>query len=319
MLQTLPTIQEVHEQPSKPVPVQVEEKSTAVDIISTTTLDTLIDSFVRYEVHEISSHEPQKVPFKNAIPLFKTKLYESGNICLHGNSNDFFLQPKKHLHLLKRPSKVFFTDLDLTSSSSIPLLLLDDSPSPTIPSSPSVNQTDNDDDASVSPLISPTVTIPEHDFYTEIDDDAEDDIDFDALLKSSSPTFIQSVLQDSFQPRITPADRVSSTEPKTKIMTSEYLQKCIGFRNIQPILNNLKSLTADTVSIRDTGRNPILSRGETATLPKKKSNKSTVPRPDSFGTVWHLILSMVMGSQLAESNMVYSLLTVIVATKFSLV
>ena len=82
---------------------------------------------------------------------------------------------------------------------------------------------------------------------------------------------IPSTLLDPQHIRHTPpSDRVSSTEPNTKFMTTEFLQKCTGFRNIDRIIKNLKSLTQNTGVLRDTGNLPILSRGEATTLPKTK-------------------------------------------------
>ena len=99
---------------------------------------------------------------------------------------------------------------------------------------------------------------------------------------------VPSQLNDIFNlPNIPPSDRVSSTEPKSKMITTEYLQKCTGFRNVERIIKNIKSLTQDTIVIRDTGNDPVLSRGETATVPKSRSNQSSVPRTDSVGDVFH--------------------------------
>ena len=70
-------------------------------------------------------------------------------------------------------------------------------------------------------------------------------------------------------------------------MTTEFLQKCTGFHNIDLIIKNLPSLTQNTVTIRDTGNDPVLSRGEIATLPKKSKNSSRVPCPQHVGDIFH--------------------------------
>jgi len=89
---------------------------------------------------------------------------------------------------------------------------------------------------------------------------------------------VPSQLNDAYNlPNIPPLDRVSSSEPKTKLITTEYLQKCTGFRNIDCIVKNLKDLTSNTILLHDTGNDPILSRGETATLPKASTNSGAVP------------------------------------------
>ena len=70
-------------------------------------------------------------------------------------------------------------------------------------------------------------------------------------------------------------------------MTTEFLQKCTGFRNIDHIIKNLPSLMQNTATLGDTGNDPILSRGKTATLPKKSRNSSAVPRPQHVGDIFH--------------------------------
>ena len=106
-------------------------------------------------------------------------------------------------------------------------------------------------------------------------------------LDCPESTIMQSVLQDQQQTCIPPQDRVSWTEPKTKIVTTEYLQKCIGFRTITTVLNNIDTLEQNNIIVRDTGNHPFHSRGETATLPKKKTNNTAVPISSIFGQRWH--------------------------------
>ena len=80
-------------------------------------------------------------------------------------------------------------------------------------------------------------------------------------LESDNSTFLQSILDSNsspFSPRIPPEDRESSTEPSKKLMTTEYLQRCLGFRNTTSIVKALPSLTKGTITVRDTGRHPIL-------------------------------------------------------------
>ena len=131
------------------------------------------------------------------------------------------------------------------------------------------------------PPIDPILTTvhAEHDILAYLDAPEIDDSFFES---------VPSPLDDAFNlPNIPPSDRVSSTEPKTKLITSEFLQKCVGFRNISRIIKHITSLTQDTILIRDTGNDPILSRGETATLPKSNSNHSPVARPNKVGDVFH--------------------------------
>ena len=124
-------------------------------------------------------------------------------------------------------------------------------------------------------------------------------------LNCPHSTFVQSVLQSQQRPRVPPQDRVSSTEPKHKIVTTEYLQKCFGFRNITTVIKNIASLAKDTITVRDTGNHPIHSRGETATLPKRKSNKVPIPKPPAFGEIWHF--DIVYGNGRAIGGIQYGL------------
>jgi deoxyuridine 5'-triphosphate nucleotidohydrolase len=91
----------------------------------------------------------------------------------------------------------------------------------------------------------------------------------------------------STSPSLHPTDRVPSSTPALVSMTSEMLQKCTGFRNIHKIMKLIKEHAAPTIDIQDLGRDPFLSRGEVATLPKSRRNTSPIPRPDVFGSIIH--------------------------------
>ena len=53
------------------------------------------------------------------------------------------------------------------------------------------------------------------------------------------------------------------------------------------------------IIVCDTGNDPNLSRGETATLPKSNSNPSSVPRPDRVGDVFHYDIGYGHGRAIA--------------------
>jgi deoxyuridine 5'-triphosphate nucleotidohydrolase len=91
----------------------------------------------------------------------------------------------------------------------------------------------------------------------------------------------------SASPSLHPRDRVPSSVPALVSMTSEMFQKCTGFRNIHKIMKLIKEHAAPTIDIQDLGRDPFLSRGEVATLPKSRRNTSPIPRPDVFGSIIH--------------------------------
>ena len=55
----------------------------------------------------------------------------------------------------------------------------------------------------------------------------------------------------------------------------------------------------------DTGKHPILSQGETATLPKYKKNSKPISKPESFSSVWHY--GIVYGNGRAIRGILYAL------------
>ena len=142
---------------------------------------------------------------------------------------------------------------------------------------------------------STTFVIDEDHLYDFLQDDMSD-TESNSPGTTPQPTvspphqrIFQSILSDQVRPipRIPPQDRVSSTEPDQKVVTTEYFQKCLGFRNIEPILKHLESQSTNTVTVQDTGKHPILSRGETATLAKHKKNSNPITKPPEYGWIWH--------------------------------
>jgi deoxyuridine 5''-triphosphate nucleotidohydrolase (dut) len=109
-----------------------------------------------------------------------------------------------------------------------------------------------------------------------------------ARLRQTTLDFFLRLEHDrQINPSLNPKDRVPSSAPALVSMTSEMLQKCTGFRNITKITKLLKEHAAPTIDIHDLGRDPFLSRGEVATLPKSRRNTSPVPRPDVYGSIIH--------------------------------
>ena len=70
----------------------------------------------------------------------------------------------------------------------------------------------------------------------------------------------------------------------------------------------MKEQAQDTVIIRDSGTDPILSRGEAATLPKKRRNTSEVVKPHAYGKIFHY--DIVYGNGRAIGGINYALLFV---------
>ena len=148
------------------------------------------------------------------------------------------------------------------------------------------------------PPIEPILTqiYDEHDTSPYLDTKPIENSEFSSILSTlKDPQHIQ---------HIPPSDRVSSTEPNTKFMTTEFLQKCTWFRNIERIVNNLKSLTQNTVILRDTGNDLILSWGEAATLPKRNKNSTAVLRPQHVGDIFHYDISYGNGRAIGDIHYV---------------
>ena len=227
----------------------------------------------QYQSTDIEDVTPTDIPKKvnsNAIHLFLKQMYQQGKLKVLGTPADYMLQlPPKGGNITPSPEP--------TRAPSHPLLL-----------------TNSPHDFSPAPT-KPTTIIQEYDIHSYLDIDEDISI---SQIDSTDPvnklildldvpdsTIVNSVLQDPTHTQIPPQDRVSSTEPKTKVITTEYLQKCLGFRNITTVINNIDTLAQDTIKVRDTGHHLIRSRGETATLPKNNSNKLAIPKPPEFDHV----------------------------------
>eukprot|EP00957_Ditylum_brightwellii_P148224 11286050-Ditylum_brightwellii.AAC.2 len=84
-------------------------------------------------------------------------------------------------------------------------------------------------------------------------------------------------------PIIPPSDRVSSTQPKLMTYSSEVFRKAVGFRNIQSILQQLTSVSQNTLHVNNLGRDPVRDQGEMATMPKSNRNTNLIAKPSTFG------------------------------------
>ena len=112
----------------------------------------------------------------------------------------------------------------------------------------------------------------------------DDETTHSSGTKSQPPSTMQSPHQNQFSsiltesvqatPCIPPEDSVSSTESANKVVTTEYFQKCFGFCNIDPIVKHISTQSMNNLTIHNVGKHPILSRGETATIPKKTQTPS---------------------------------------------
>jgi len=91
-------------------------------------------------------------------------------------------------------------------------------------------------------------------------------------------------------------------------MTEDYLQACTGFRRVDIMKKNMKTLYQHTLSLDNTPADAVLDPGFYASLRKKDRNTSPVPRPQSFGDVIHL--DIVFGPEISIGNIHFGLLCV---------
>ena len=280
-------------------------ESTNVNKISIEDLNKIIKN-INVEVEDVPVPKAPKEILPDAIALFPLDMYKAGQLSITGNLE---LDKSASPHL---PDIVDNTCDDHTPNNK--LRTEEDS----VPE----NNSSSPDHDSHTPRDEPhqmhqaTEIFDESDFYkyTQDDDDhsvsSTEQIDTcsdDITLDCSNLHFLQSVLDNNTRPtpRIPPEDRVSSTEPVKKVVTTEYFQKCLGFRNVAPILKSISKHSKDTMVIRDTGKHPVLSRGETATLPKLKRNSNAIPRSSEYGKIWHY--DIVYGNGRAIGGIVYAL------------
>jgi len=109
-------------------------------------------------------------------------------------------------------------------------------------------------------------------------------------------------------PIIRSIDKPSSSLPQTISMSEDYIRSCVGFRRIDTLKRNLKTLYQPTVTLDNTPPDAILDSGYFATQKKKDRNTTPVPRPSKFGEVIHL--DIVFGPEISIGNVHYGLLCV---------
>ena len=275
--------------PTQPPPLQAKSqpKSFNVSDLTVDDLDSLLYPFRNeVRVEEVHEPEPEKIVFDDAIDMFATP-YDSS--------------------------------LSYPPASETP------SNNPEASSSPSnpPNEESTDHVTTAKTHQGPTKFYSDHEigqYLRPVDDDTVDE--GLALIQNSDvtpdkPTYAQIANPHYHIATIPPADRVSSTEPKKKTLTHDLLQQSIGFRAVERVIKQMTELAQPTINISDTGCDPFLSRGETATLPKKKRNTTPVPRPNQFGDIWHY--DIVYGNGRAIGGFYYALLFVDRQSRFKLI
>ena len=318
-----PVLRTIPEIPSK------QQSTTTTTInpndITVDEIEQITTEVTQYDVHDVTEEQAPKVVHDDAIHLFPESMYRQGTLNITGNSTQDKLASPQIQPISESDSDTEnLTDSDSDSNSESSLNLSDATPDPTTVDpdlSPTddtsdLSPTDTADDQHVHTVNSeggsqslqggtpvPTVMIDAHSLY----DDEVAPIPGPDTMQSPHQNQFTSILNDSTRapPRIPPEDRVSSTEPVNKVVTTEYFQKCFGFRNIEPIVKHISTQSMNNLTIRDTGKHPILSRGETATIPKYKKNSNPVTKPNNYGSIWHY--DIVYGNGRAIGGILYAL------------
>eukprot|EP00558_Chaetoceros_sp_UNC1202_P009040 CAMPEP_0197232302 /NCGR_PEP_ID=MMETSP1429-20130617/152_1 /TAXON_ID=49237 /ORGANISM="Chaetoceros sp., Strain UNC1202" /LENGTH=1842 /DNA_ID=CAMNT_0042690279 /DNA_START=1 /DNA_END=5529 /DNA_ORIENTATION=- len=120
--------------------------------------------------------------------------------------------------------------------------------------------------------------------YSE--DELEEEADF-LYGDQDTPTTGPSPQSDS-SPCITPVDRVNSALPSMIAMTRDELRHAFGYRDIEKVTANIRTIAKPTVHISDPKPDPFEDVGPIATVDKKRSNNTPLPRPQMFGDTFHM-------------------------------
>ena len=126
-----------------------------------------------------------------------------------------------------------------------------------------------------------------------------------------------------------PADEVETNLPKSPLpthdipvsslpnnvsFTVDQLQRRFGFRNIFPILQQIRETSQPNFSISSSDYEPIIDLGNTSTNAKSKRNTTPLTLPQSFGEVVHM--DILYGSATAHGQVKYALYLIDCATRY---
>jgi hypothetical protein len=101
-------------------------------------------------------------------------------------------------------------------------------------------------------------------------------------------------------------DKPSSSLPNQITYTEDFLRASVGFRWIDTMKANLRSLYKDTILLDTLPPDARLDDGDFANLRKSPRNTTPVPRPSTFGKVMHM--DIVFGPDISLGNIHYGLL-----------
>ena len=109
-------------------------------------------------------------------------------------------------------------------------------------------------------------------------------------------------------PKIPVTEHVLMSSNKMQSITVTQLQRSFGYRDVSTFVPHLHNLYQPTFHISSTDREPILSLGETSTVPRTRSNSVPLDLPQCFGDTVHC--DIVFGSRVGISGTKYALLFV---------
>jgi len=113
-------------------------------------------------------------------------------------------------------------------------------------------------------------------------------------------------------PPLRTVDKPLATSDPTTSYTIDQLKRNFGFRNIQSILNEMKT-TINNLHISTSDKEPITDLGEVTTINKPKRNTTPLDLPERFGDMIHM--DILFGSGTSVGGYRYALFLVDRATR----
>ena len=116
----------------------------------------------------------------------------------------------------------------------------------------------------------------------------------------------------SKSPPLRTVDKPLATSDTSTSYTIDQLKRNFGFRNIQSILNEMKT-TIDNLHVSTSDKEPITDLGEVTTINKPKRNTNPLNLPEKFGDLIHM--DILFGSGTSIGGYRYALFLVDRATR----
>ena len=131
---------------------------------------------------------------------------------------------------------------------------------------------------------------------------------------TSPPPPSQTDPEQNFAP-LRVIDKNLPSQTSNKSFTMDQVQKAFGFRNVSPIINQIKETNENClISTKDV--EPILDLGKVASIDKPKRNTHPLPFPPNRGDVLHM--DIIYGSGKSISRVKYALFIIDRATRYKM-